>query len=95
MSIVVSRMPAQRGCQFRLLNMKILQGCDAQVRGERAGWRCLRGWAYWSRPSMDLPAEKRKRLAIGKGTITLICGVAVAAFATYAFVGMYGIDAAQ
>lgn len=44
---------------------------------------------------MDLPAEKRKRLAIGKGTITLICGVAVAAFATYAFVGMYGIDAAQ
>jgi len=46
-------------------------------------------------PSADSPSEKRKRLAIGKGAITFICGVAVAAFAIYAFIVMYGIYAAQ
>jgi len=46
-------------------------------------------------PSADLPAEKGKRVTLGKGAITFICGVAVAAFAIYAFIVTYGLYAAQ
>lgn len=42
-------------------------------------------------PSDDTPAEKRTKLRAGKGLIWIICGVAVVAFALYAFTVVYGI----
>lgn len=46
-------------------------------------------------PSADSPTEKRKRVRLGEGAITFICGVAVAAFALYGFIVVYGIYTAQ
>jgi len=46
-------------------------------------------------PSADLPGKKRARLNMGRGALMLICGAALAAFAIYAFIVMYGLYAAQ
>lgn len=44
-------------------------------------------------PFDDSPAEKRTKVQAGKGLVWIICGVAVAAFALYAFTVVYGIIA--
>ncbi len=45
-------------------------------------------------PSDDSPAEKRTKVQAGKGLVSIVCGVAVVAFALYAFTVVYGIIAA-
>lgn len=42
-------------------------------------------------PSADTPAEKRRKVRIGKGFVVLICAFALAAFALYTFIVVYGI----
>jgi hypothetical protein len=45
-------------------------------------------------PSADAPKEKQRRVVVGRGLAIFIAGVALAAFALYIFVVIYGIFAA-
>lgn len=42
-------------------------------------------------PSADSNAQKRRGLAVGRGTLMVIVGIAALAFALYTFIALYGI----
>jgi hypothetical protein len=42
-------------------------------------------------PSADSEADKRRGLRLGRGTLMIIVGIAVCAFAIYTFIALYGI----
>jgi hypothetical protein len=46
-------------------------------------------------PSADSEADKRRGLRLGKGTLMVIAGIAVCAFALYTFIALYGIFTAR
>ena len=46
-------------------------------------------------PSVDSPAQKRRKILAGRGALMLIAGVALAAFSLYILIVLYGIFASQ
>ena len=42
-------------------------------------------------PSADPPDQKRRRILAGRGLVMVVAGVALAAFALYAFAALYGL----
>lgn len=46
-------------------------------------------------PSSDTPRAKQRRVTAGRGLVLFVCAVAVAAFALYAFIVLYGTWASQ
>ena len=42
-------------------------------------------------PSADPPEQKKRKVVAGRGLMMLIAGVALAAFAIYTFIVLYGI----
>jgi hypothetical protein len=46
-------------------------------------------------PSENVPAEKHRKILVGQGTILVISGIAVVAFALYAVVMLYAVMTAN
>jgi hypothetical protein len=42
-------------------------------------------------PSADTPEQKKRKVLAGRGLVMLIAGIAIAAFAIYAFIVVYGL----